>query len=213
MPIKKRTKSKPKINIILLGDPGAGKATQGAFLSKKYDMFDFDMGRELTLLREKNSHASKILEKNYDKGILAPTKMCREIIHEKIFKLPATKNILFDGHPKMLGEAKIVKNLLKKSNRPDPLVLYIKIPSNEVIDRIQKRKGYYKTKYTKRADDTAAGLRNRAKYYRKNIAEVVEYFRSIYQFNYINGMGTRSEVRARVQQAVQSYLKDNEKVH
>ncbi len=45
------TKKFPPFNLILLGDPGAGKATQAAYFAKKYNMFDFDMGKELTLLR------------------------------------------------------------------------------------------------------------------------------------------------------------------
>lgn len=205
--IKKTPAANHQINLILLGDPGAGKATQAAFLSKKYKMFDFDMGRELTLLRQKNEAASKKLENNYDKGILAPTVMVREIIHDTFKRLPASKNILFDGHPKMLGEAKIVSKLLKSTKRTLPLVIYLKIPAQEVINRIQKRKGYFNTKFNKRADDTEVGLRNRAKYYRKNIAEVVAYFKSIYTFKTIDGTGTRTEVKARLQKAVQDYLK------
>ena len=41
-----KTKRKP-FNLILLGDPAAGKATQVALIVKRYGMFDFDMGHEL----------------------------------------------------------------------------------------------------------------------------------------------------------------------
>lgn len=211
MPISehvKKTEKKPTpLNLILLGDPGAGKATQAAFFAKKYKMFDFDMGRELTLLREKSKTADAVMKRSNDKGMLTPTTIVRKINRQAVLETPKSKGILFDGHPKMLGEAIIISRLLKDTKRTNPLVLYLKIPSNEVVTRIQKRKGYYNTKFNQRADDSTAGLKNRAKYYRKNIAEVVNFFQSKYTFAHIDGAGTRAEVRARIQKAIDFYLK------
>ena len=195
-----------KLNMILLGDPGAGKATQGAYFAKKYQMYDHDMGRELTLLRQKNKSFDKVQAKTGDKGALTPTAIVRGINKKIVLGLPKSKSILFDGHPKMLGEAKLVSKYLKHTGRPDPLVIYLRIPQSEVIKRIQKRKGYYNTKFNQRADDSVQALRNRAKYYRKNIAEVVNYLKSKYNFRYIDGTGTVAQVRKRLQQAIDEYL-------
>lgn len=203
----KKTK-KFSLNLVLLGDPGAGKATQAEYFAKKYDMFDFDMGRELTLLRDRNQKASKVLTKNYDKGRLAPTNMVREIITEKFSSLPQSKNILFDGHPKMVGEAKIISKYLKSTNRSNPLVIYLRISHDEVVKRVLSRKGYKHTRFGKRLHDTKEGLKNRAKYYRINIKQVTDYFSSKYPFVVINGMGTRAEVRKRIQKAIDFYLKN-----
>lgn len=211
MPTKK-VKTQP-FNLVLLGDPGAGKATQAAYFAKKYNMFDFDMGRELTLLRQKNKAVEKAQKLTADKGILTPTAIVRKINRSALLETPLNKGILFDGHPKMVGEAKIVAKLLKDTKRAKPLVLYIKIPQQEIINRVQKRQGYYNTKFNKRADDSVAALRNRAKYYRKNIAEVVEFFKSTYTFATIDGMGTRTQVRSRIQKAINFYLKNYEEIY
>ncbi|HEX3095551.1 MAG TPA: nucleoside monophosphate kinase [Patescibacteria group bacterium] len=204
---------KHSLNLIILGDPGAGKATQAAYFAKKYKMLDYDMGRELTVLREKSKAAEAVMKKNNDKGLLTPTKIVRKLNEETILKTPSTKGILFDGHPKMLGEAKIVSRLLKTTHRSNPLVLYLRIPATEVITRVQKRKGYYNTKFNKRADDSTLALRNRAKYYRKNIAEVIEFFKDKYTFANIDGMGTRIEVRKRIQKAIDFYIKNYDKIN
>jgi adenylate kinase len=197
---------KSALNLILLGDPGAGKATQAAYFAKKYKMFDHDMGRALTLLRQKDRTVDLIQRKTADRGILTPTAIARKINREVVLGLPKSKFILFDGHPKMLSEARIISKHLKQTGRPDPLVIYLKIPQDEVVRRIQKRKGYYNTKFNKRADDSTQALKNRAKYYRKNIAEVVNFFQSKYKFVYINGVGSRLEVRKRIQKAIDSFL-------
>lgn len=205
--------TKPKFNLIILGDPGAGKATQAKYFAKKYSMYDFDMGRELTLLRQKNSKANQVLQKHIDKGFLAPTQIVREINKKIVLGLPKSKSILFDGHPKMIGEAKLIAKYLKQTNRTKPLVLYITIPATEIINRTHLRKGYLNTKFNRRLDDTPSALRNRAKYYRKNIAEVVQFFKSTYTFATISGVGTRTEVRKRIQKAVDFYLTNYDEIY
>lgn len=211
--IKKQPAKKLPLNLILLGDPGAGKATQAAYIAKKYKMYDFDMGRELTLLRGKNKSVEAAQKRTADKGILTPTKIVRALNRNAVLETSEKKGILFDGHPKMLGEAKLIAKYLKQTKRSNPLVLYLRIPAQEVVDRVQNRQGYYNTKFTKRADDTALALRNRAKYYRKNIAEVVEFFKSTYTFANIDGVGTRAQVRARIQKAIDFYLKHYDEIY
>ncbi len=206
-------KRAPKLNLILLGDPGAGKATQGAYFAKKYKLHDHDMGRELTILREKDKKVDLVQQRTADKGGLTPTAIARKINRDVINKLPKGKGILFDGHPKMLGEAKLISAQLKKKKLSNPLVLYIQIPLKETVKRVRARKGYYNTKFGKRPDDTVAALRNRARYYRKNIREVVEYFQNVYTLAHIDGLGTRAEVQKRIQKAIDFYLDNYEQIN
>jgi adenylate kinase len=195
------------ITIILLGDPAAGKATQAEYLAKEYKLYDFDMGKELTRVRKQNAAISTVLNKNYDKGHLTPTKIVRNILKTTIAKIPSTHGILFDGHPKMLGEAKLANTLLTKQHRPAPLVIYLSIPIEETVKRMHDRVGYFAGKYGKRADDNVAGLKNRVKYYRKNIAEVINFFSSKYEFHKVSALGTRKQVQSRVEKIVRQYLK------
>jgi adenylate kinase len=202
-------KKKPALNLILLGDPGAGKATQAAMLAKKYSFFDFDMGRELTLQRQTDSKIDAIHKKTTDQGNLTPTKIVRELFRNKLSQLSSDEGIVFDGTPKMLGEAKLIYGLLKKSKRPNPLVIYLKIPQNEVVSRVTNRKGYFNTKFSQRSDDSIQALKNRAKYYRTNIKQVTDFFKQNYSFVLIDGIGSRTEVQKRILDAISKY----EKVH
>jgi len=202
-------KPQKPINIILLGDPAAGKATQAAFLVKKFKVYDFDMGKELSKRRSKNSALHSKLKENTDKGKLTPTAIVREILKETISKVPPARGILFDGHPKMLGEAKLVSRLLESQHRTKPLVIYLSVPLEETVKRMRDRQGYFKGKFGKRADDTDKALRNRVKYYRHNIAQVVDLFKSKYEFIKISGLGSVSEINAKILDTVSSYTKNN----
>jgi len=193
-------------NLILLGDPAAGKATQAAFLAKKYKLFDFDMGKEIAHLRTLDKHVDLLLKDYQDKGKLTPTRIARKILRGTITAVPKKQGILFDGHPKMLGEAKIATQMLKRLHRTDPLVIYLSIPLDETVQRMHDRVGYFKGKYGKRDDDSDAALKNRVRYYRKNIAQVLEFFQSKYRFEKISALGSKREVQQRILHVLQEFL-------
>ncbi len=179
-------------NIILLGDPASGKATQGKFLAKKYKLYDLDMGRILREIKEGTHHSeySTELIATMDQGHLAPTAIVRALLEENIAKASPIHGILFNGTPKMTGEARLVQKWLRqyRSNH-DATVVYLHLPVAESLKRMLKRA---------RADDSKAALANRIKYYRKHISAVVALLKLHYKFIIIDGSGTRTQVRARI---------------
>lgn len=187
------------LNIILLGDPAAGKATHGAFLAKKFNLYDLDMGRELRALEHNDVLRKKYrLDKTLDSGKLTPTKLVRKLLHDRIHSTNRNRGILFDGTPKMLGEAKLVAKWLKQEKRKRVLFIYLSIPLKETIYRMTSRKTYFRGKFSKRPDDNNQALKNRIAYYKKNISEVVVYFKKLYPFVKISTMGTISDARKRL---------------
>jgi adenylate kinase family enzyme len=187
------------LNIILLGDPASGKATHGAFLAKKFRLYDLDMGKELRALEHNQILRKKYrLGKTLDSGKLTPTELVRRLLHDKIHGTPKNQGILFDGTPKMLGEAKLVAKWLKQEKRGRVLFIYLSIPIAETISRMTSRKTYFKGKFSKRPDDNDKALKNRIAYYKKNITEVVAYFKKQYPFIKISTLGTISAARERL---------------
>src|SRR3989338_3436378 len=190
------------MNVILLGDPAAGKATQAGMLVKKFGLYDMDMGLELNKLRAKSLQVDGVLAKSTDKGNLAPTKIVHDIFRDIITSVPKDQGILFDGTPKMLNEAKLVIRLLKKYGRAMPVVLYITIPLEETVQRMHKRNGYDTGKFGKRVDDSVEALKNRARYYRRNVSAVVGYLESEFPYKKISGVGSKGDVQKRVLEAI-----------
>ncbi len=170
----------PPLNVVLLGDPGAGKATQANLLLARRRMYDLDMGE---ILRKRRSRA---LRAAMDSGKVAPTSLVREIFKREILSVPDGLGILFNGTPKMLGEAKLVLKLLNQNGRTKDrvLVLYLWVPRSTIFERTRGRG---------RTDDTPTALANRFRYYRKNIAGVVSYLKVQYKFVKVSGTGTVAE--------------------
>jgi adenylate kinase family enzyme len=194
------------LNIILLGDPASGKATHGAFLAKKYRLYDLDMGKELRSLEHNHSLRKKYrLDKTLDSGKLTPTELVRNLLHDKIHGTPKHQGILFDGTPKMLGEAKLVAKWLRQEKRNRVLFIYLSIPLAETISRMTSRKSYFRGKFSKRPDDNDKALKNRIAYYKKNISEVVAYFKKLYPFAKISTVGTISQARKRLNRSLEKY--------
>lgn len=197
------------LNIILLGDPASGKATHGAFLAKKYRLYDLDMGKELRSLEHNLPLRKKYrLNKTLDSGKLTPTELVRNLLHDRIHSTEKKRGILFDGTPKMLGEAKLVAKWLRQEKRNRVLFIYLSIPIQETIRRMTSRKTYFKGKFSKRPDDNGKALKNRIAYYKKNITEVVAFFKKHYPFIKISTMGSIPEARERLKEKLQNFNTD-----
>ncbi len=195
-------------NLILLGDPAAGKATHGAFLAKKFGLYDFDMGRELRAVAQNPKLRKKYkLDKTLEQGKLTPTKVVRQILKDKIFSVPKTQGLLLNGTPKMLGEAKLVSKWLKDCGRDNAVFVYLSIPFAEIVKRMTQRKEYFKGKFSKRPDDNKKALENRIKYYNDNISFVVKYFKKLYPFADISTLGSIPQARKRILTGLNILLK------
>ena len=197
------------INIILLGDPAAGKATHGKFLEARYKLYNLDMGQELRSIKKQEVRSKYKLGDTLDKGKLTPTEIVRKILQDRIHNTPKTRGILFNGTPKMLGEAKLVAKWLGAEKRDNVLFVYLSIPLKETIRRMTSRKTYFKGKFSKRMDDTNEALKNRVNYYRKNIAQVVDFFYRRYPFKKVNGVGSVLAVHRRILEAIKNLENKN----
>ncbi len=175
-------------------------------LARRYGLFNFDMGEELTRRRQNDLTFDAEMQRTIDRGNLALTRIVRQILRETIVAVPPEQGILFNGHPKMLGEAKLAATLLRRHQRPAPLVLYLAVPLEVTVARMRKRKGYASGKFGKRADDTDQALRNRVRYYRHNIAQVVTFFGMHFPYTKINGAGSKAEVQRKIVSVVDQCL-------
>ncbi len=199
------------INIFLLGGPGAGKATQARLLVKKYGLLDLDMGVLQLRARQNDKSLNKLYAKTVDVGKMAPTQAYRKLLSKTLQKVPSTASLLFDGHPKMPGEVRFVRSLLRSLGRTRSVCVYLEIPWKETLKRNSKRAGYVKGH--KRPDDSPEAIQRRYYNARAWIEKSKPWYEKFYPTLTVSGLGTVRQVEKRIDRALKKLLQLYEKRH
>ena len=106
------------MNLIVFGPPGAGKGTQSSFLVDSEKMFQLSTGDLLRAELKSGSDLSKQLKEIMDAGKLVSDDIINNLIEKKISDPSVKNNIIFDGFPRNLEQAKSLDCLLYTSPSP-----------------------------------------------------------------------------------------------
>lgn len=128
-----------RLNLVLFGPYGAGKGTQAQILREKFNMAYFDTGTVLRQNVEDKTELGLKAKEIMDRGDLVPNELIMEIISSWIKTVPSDKNILFDGIPRFLEQAKTFDEVLEK-NHINVLRIFIEISKEESIRRQVERR-------------------------------------------------------------------------
>lgn len=184
--------------IVFIGPPGAGKGTQSALLSERLSFVQISTG---DLLREavKNNTPLGVKAKHYmEQGNLVPDELIIAMIDEKLQQLEG-KNIILDGFPRTVNQAKALDDLLPKRNRKLDTVILFQIGDEEVVKRLSGRRvcqncgAVYHIIYNppkkegvcdkcggsliQREDDKEEVIRKRLEVYHSQTAALIDYYK------------------------------------
>ena len=110
------------MNLIIFGPPGAGKGTQSKLIVKNFNMFQLSTGEFLRNEIAKNTTVGKKISSIINTGSLVSDDIVSNLIEKVISNPKYQNNIIFDGYPRSLNQAKNLDNLLKKYNQKINLV-------------------------------------------------------------------------------------------
>ncbi len=191
---------KEKLTFVILGRSGCGKGTQAEFLLSRLapGVHHMSTGKFLRELMTKNNITGEISRRVMHEGKLYPGWLAaytwlREIIEGG----HADKHLVFDGAPRRMWEAKLLDEVMEWHERSLPLCIYIDVGRKEAMRRLRARG---------RADDEGKAIRNRMRYFPKDVMPVIRYYGKSGRLIQVNGEQSMEGVRDGIDQALSERL-------
>ena len=171
------------MNIILFGPPGAGKGTQSRYLVNRINGFQISTGDMLRDEIKKDSNIGKMIINDMNDGKFVSDKIVNELI----------KNVIFDGYPRSLSQAKNLDLLLSSSNQKIDFVFFLNVNKNTIIKRIEKRKTL-----ENRSDDDLNTILKRFETYMETTRPVLDFYSKNKNFLEIDGTQEIEEITSKI---------------
>jgi adenylate kinase len=187
-------------DLILLGDPTAGKDTQAGILMKKYSLKPVESGKYWRAMAKKNNAEGRWLRQTMSLGGPTPVPLMKKFLIDQIAKAPKDKDLIFVGNPRLAPEAKLLKKLLDKKHR-DFFVLFLKLPVREILRRSKERI----SAQDRKDDSKIAYVKKRMSWQDPKNSKAVKYFQGLHKLKFIDSVPPIPTVAANIQKAINDY--------
>ena len=122
--------------LILMGAPGAGKGTQSAKISEKYNIPAIATGDILRAAIKAGTELGLAAKSYIDAGKLVPDSVVIGIIKEKIATAECANGFILDGFPRSIPQAEALDELGVKID----VVLSIEVADDKIVERMSGRR-------------------------------------------------------------------------
>jgi adenylate kinase len=126
--------------VILLGPPGVGKGTQGAFLAQDLGWVRIATGDLLRNARRKGTPLGQQAQRYMDAGELVPDDLIVALVRETLDGLGEGTGVLLDGFPRTVPQAEALEEMLPQVGRKVDGVLLLEAPADTLMKRISGRR-------------------------------------------------------------------------
>ena len=181
------------MNIILFGPPGAGKGTQAKYLVKKINGFQVSTGDILRNEIKNVSEIGKKISNDMKDGNFISDEIVNMLIKKIIFDTKKNRNLIFDGYPRSLSQAKNLDLLLDNTGLKIDHIFFLNVDKDIIIKRIEKRKIL-----ENRSDDDLNTILKRYDTYMETTRPVLDYYSSKSNFKEIDGGQEITEITSKI---------------
>jgi adenylate kinase len=214
------------MTIALIGPSGAGKGTQAIKLTVTFDLLHISTGDLFRESLEKRTALGLLARRYMNQGGLVPDEVVEAVVEEWLWKVMPGKRILFDGFPRTDYQAKLIDKLFQETDRNLEAVIYLKVPDEEIIRRLQGRvicricQAPYHLTFKppaldgicdvcqgglyRRTDDDPEIVRTRLKTSHREIGPLVNYYQETGKLIIVDGTGVIDDVYERLLEALQA---------
>lgn len=178
--------------ILFVGPPGSGKSVQGQLLSARNGWRWISAGQ---LLRDAKDPAAY---EHMTKGEMVDNDLVNRLVGQAIGRAKDITNLVLDGYPRELEQAKWLVEELPKHERSIAAVIVLNVPNEEIARRLKIRG---------RLDDTEEVIAARTELYNKETQPILDYYRSLgITVRDVNGFGSVGQVHDHIQQVIEESL-------
>lgn len=208
------------MNLILLGPPGAGKGTQSAFLTERFDIPQISTGDMLRAAVKQETPMGVKAKSFMDSGALVPDEVVIGIVQERIQQTDCAKGFILDGFPRTIAQADALTETLADIDKQIDCVVSLQVDTEALVERLTGRrtckqcgKGFHVTfdppsedgrctacggELVHRADDNEETIRNRMSTYHEQTAPLEDYYRKAGVLLVVDGMGSITSVQEQI---------------
>ncbi|MCQ2815281.1 MAG: adenylate kinase [Bacilli bacterium] len=129
-----------KLNIILMGPPGAGKGTLAKQLKSEFNLAHISTGDMFRDAIKAGTELGKLAQSYIDEGHLVPDEVTIGLVKERLSNKDCENGFLLDGFPRTIPQAEALQELSKEIQRPIEVVINLSCDNNELVRRISGRR-------------------------------------------------------------------------
>ena len=181
--------------MVILGRQGSGKGTQAVHIAEQYEVIHISTGDMLRTAVKEGTELGLQAKDLMDAGELVPDSVINGIVQERLQKEDVSRSgFLLDGYPRTVGQAIELRNLASDDLK---LAINLEVSIEEVTERMISRG---------REDDTEEAIARRLELYEVETAPLLEWFTEEGILCRIDGLGSETEVYARIVEAIEDKI-------
>lgn len=212
--------SKPAMNVIMVGPPGAGKGTQGPIIKDELCLCHLATG---DMLRDAVARKTPLGLQAKDvmaRGELVSDELVINLFKENMNQPECERGMLLDGFPRTTVQAEKLDTMFKAEGKKIDKVIEFKVDDDALVERIEGRRIHkasgrsYHVKFNppkvegkddvtgealeQRPDDTKDKLVTRLQAYHSQTTPILDYYAKQNVLFSVNAMGKMPDVKAEI---------------
>jgi adenylate kinase len=130
----------PRLRVIFLGPPGAGKGTQAARLAEWAKVPRISTGDMLREAIAAGTPLGRQIAPLMEKGALVPDDLLIGVVQERLLHKDCAKGYILDGFPRTLRQAEGFETMVGGDLTEEMLVFDVEVPRAELLRRLSGRR-------------------------------------------------------------------------
>jgi len=209
--------------VVFLGPPGAGKGTQAKLISQELKLRHVSTGDMLRSAVEKQTPLGLKAKEYMDRGDLVPDELVIAMVEQEVLQ---AENLVLDGFPRTLNQAKALESMLSKHGKGVDKVFLFEIGDDYIVERLSGRRtcpkcgAVYHMKFNppkedelcdvcgvkliQREDDREEVVRKRLEVYRKQTAELIDFYEKEDKLIRLNALKSIEELYEEIKKALKN---------